>query len=49
MTMIYVNDKMQQDYSYELIEPMGMNFAPDFKPELTPQQMLEMGRLKDII
>ncbi len=43
MTMIYVNDKMQQDYSYELIEPMGMNFAPDFKPELTPQQMLEMG------
>ena len=43
MTIIYVNDKMQQGYSYELTEPMGMNFASDFKPDLTPQQMLEMG------
>ena len=43
MTMIYVNDKMQQGYSYELSAPMGRNFASDFKPELTPQQMLEMG------
>lgn len=43
MTVIYVHDKMQQGYSYELTEPMGMNFAADFKPELTPQQMLELG------
>ena len=28
---------MQQGYSYELSEPMGQNFAPEFKPELSPQ------------
>lgn len=38
-----VNDKMQQGYSYELSEPVGKNFHPDFQPELTPKQMLEMG------
>lgn len=41
--VIQVNDKMQQGYFYELSEPVGKNFAVDFKPELTPQQMLEMG------
>lgn len=40
---IVVNDLMQQGYSYELIEPKGRNFHPDFHPELTPDQMLEMG------
>ena len=40
---IIVNDLMQKDYSYSLTEPKGKNFHPDFKPELTPQQMLEMG------
>lgn len=40
---IIVNDKMQQGYSYELSEPMGQNFAPEFKPELSPQQILEYG------
>lgn len=34
---------MQQGYSYELSEPMGQNFAPEFKPELSPQQILEYG------
>jgi hypothetical protein len=34
---------MQKNYSYLLSEPMGKNFEPDFKPELTPKQMLEMG------
>lgn len=24
-------------------EPIGKNFAPDFKPELTPKKMLELG------
>ena len=43
MTMIYVNDKMQQGYSYVLSAQMGMNFAPDFMPELTPQKILELG------
>lgn len=40
---IIVNDKMQHNYSYELSEPEGENFAPDFRPELTPPQMLELG------
>jgi hypothetical protein len=40
---IIVNDKMQQGYSYELSEPEGKNFAPDFRPELSPQQILEYG------
>lgn len=41
--LIFVCDKMQSDYAYELTEPMGENFSPLFKPELTPQQMLELG------
>ena len=41
--MILVNDKMQSGYGYELQEEEGCNFAPDFKPELTPQEMLELG------
>ena len=40
---IIVNDKMQSGYIYELTEPEGQNFAPDFKPELTPPQMLKLG------
>lgn len=32
-----------QDYSYELNEPEGKNFADDFEPELTPSKMLELG------
>lgn len=38
-----VNDKMQTGYEYGYAAPMGKNFAPDFKPELTPQDMLELG------
>ena len=34
---------MQKDYSYFLTEEMGENFHPDFKPELTPKEMLELG------
>ena len=40
---VEVNDKMQQGYVYYRTEPVGKNFHPDFKPELTPKQMLEMG------
>lgn len=43
MRKIIVNDKMQQNYSYHLSEPMGQNFDVRFHPELTPRQMLEMG------
>jgi hypothetical protein len=40
---VVVNDKMQQGYTYTLVEPIGKNFDPDFKPELTPKKMLELG------
>jgi hypothetical protein len=40
---IYVNDLMQTGYSYILSEPIGKNFHPDFQPELTPKEMLELG------
>lgn len=34
---------MQKGYVYFLTEPVGKHFDPEFQPELTPQQMLEMG------
>lgn len=40
---IIVNDRMQKGYVYELTEPVGKNFDPRFKPELTPKQMLRLG------
>ncbi len=40
---VVVNDLMQQGYTYYLVEPMGKNFDPDFQPELTPKEMLELG------
>ena len=40
---IVVNDKMQKNFRYVLIEPAGKNFHPEFKPELTPREMLELG------
>lgn len=40
---IIVNDKIQKNYSYCLTQPMGEHFSPIFHPELTPQEMLEMG------
>jgi hypothetical protein len=40
---IIVNDKMQSGYRYRLLALIGKDFASDFKPELTPKQMLELG------
>ena len=40
---VVVNDLMQKNYVYYLTEPAGKNFHPDFSPQLTPGQMLEMG------
>ena len=40
---ITVNDLMQSGYRYTLTEPQGKNFHPDFKPELTPALLLQMG------
>lgn len=40
---VIVNDLMQKNYVYYLTEPMGGNFHPDLKPELSPKQMLKLG------
>jgi hypothetical protein len=41
--IVVVNDTIQQGYRYELIEPCGRNFHPEFRPELTPKEMLALG------
>lgn len=41
--IVIVNDKIQKNYKYELVAPMGRNFDPMFRPELTPKEMLELG------
>jgi len=43
MRKIRVKDRMQTNYSYELKEPVGKNFDKEFKPDLTPKEMLEKG------
>ena len=40
---VEVNDRMQRGYVYLLVEPVGRNFDADFRPELTPRQMLQLG------
>lgn len=40
---VVVNDLMQRGYVYFLTEPMGKNFHPGFRPDLTPKAMLELG------
>jgi hypothetical protein len=40
---VVVNDLMQQDYVYFLTERAGRNFHPQFQPQLTPKEMLELG------
>ncbi len=41
--LVIVDDKMQRNYEYYLTEPIGKNFHPDFKPELSPPEMLALG------
>jgi hypothetical protein len=40
---VTVNDKMQNGYRYALAAPAGRSFDPDFKPQLTPAEMLRLG------
>lgn len=40
---VIVNDLMQTNYIYYLVEDTGKNFDPEFKPQLTPKEMLELG------
>ncbi len=40
---VTVNDKMQKGYRYMLTAGVGRNFDLEFKPQLTPAQMLKLG------
>jgi hypothetical protein len=40
---VVVDDLMQQRFVYYLTEPVGQNVHPDFHPELSPKEMLELG------
>jgi len=40
---IIVNDRMQRNYRYDLTAAAGRGFDPEFQPDLSPRQMLEMG------
>ncbi|RCW80057.1 hypothetical protein C7476_11522 [Phyllobacterium bourgognense] len=40
---IEVNDRMQQGYRYALTAPMGGKFHAEFRPGLTPPDLLTLG------
>ena len=40
---VTVSDRMQREYVYHRTEPIGRRFAPQFRPQLTPKQMLQLG------
>jgi hypothetical protein len=41
--IVTVHDKMQKGYRYALSAPAGRSFDPEFRPELTPREMLRLG------
>lgn len=43
MRKIIVSDMVQKKYRYECSAPVGKQFDPQFKPDLTPKQMLKLG------
>jgi hypothetical protein len=40
---VEVNDLMQKHYVYLRTKPIGREFHSQFRPELTPKQMLQLG------
>jgi len=40
---VKVDDLMQRGYEYMLVAAPGADFAPEFTPELSPAEMLELG------
>ena len=40
---VYVRDRMQDDYSYEIVAPAGEDFLPGFQPQFSPAEMLALG------
>lgn len=43
MKKITVTDSYQKNYKYTLTEPVGKNFDKEFRPDLSPKEMLAMG------
>jgi hypothetical protein len=43
MKKITVSDNFQENYRYVLSAPEGKGFDPEFKPQLTPKEMLRLG------
>jgi hypothetical protein len=41
--IVRVNDRMLTGYRYKLTEPIGANYHLEFRPELTPKEMLRFG------
>lgn len=41
--LVIIDDLMQHNYQYELSNPIGGNFDLEFKPQLTPKEMLALG------
>jgi len=41
--VVTVSDRMQKKYRYTCTAPIGKQFDPTFKPQLTPKQMLALG------
>ena len=43
LKIVRVNDKMQRGYRYTLSAPAGRQFDSEFRPELSPKDMLALG------
>ena len=43
MSDIIVHDRMQDGYRYRLTAPEGRDFDPEFRPDLSPREMLALG------
>lgn len=43
MKTISVDEEYQSGYRYSLSEQSGKNFDPEFKPQLSPKEMLQLG------
>jgi hypothetical protein len=43
MKKIHITNRLQKNYTYTLSAPIGKQFHPDFRPQLSPKQMIDLG------